>query len=239
LAAHGTVGRLAGNHPEADTRLSGFRYLTFDCYGTLVDWRKGINAALGLALGRGASAPRDLLAAYLEAEKEEERNYKKYREVLRNAALRVSLKAGVEPDVRRAEAFAESVPSWPAFPDTKSALAKLRARGYRVYILSNVDRDLLEGTIRNSELEVDGYVTAEDTHSYKPAKEHWRTFMRRSGADRREILHVAQSIFHDILPTQEMGIASAWVNRYDEPLPPGAQPSYIADGLRALSRLLP
>jgi 2-haloacid dehalogenase len=130
----------------------------------------------------------------LDAEKEEEKSYKKYREVLRNAALRVSLKAGVEPDLRKAEAFAESVPSWPVFHDARSSLARLRAMGYRVYILSNVDRDLLEGTIRNSQLEVDGYVTAEDTHSYKPAPEHWKTFMRRTGADRKEILHVGQQI---------------------------------------------
>ena len=175
----------------------------------------------------------------MEAERDEERSYKKYREVLRNSALRVALEVGVEPDLRRAEAFAESLPTWPAFSDTRSSLAKLKSKGYELFILSNVDRDLLEGTIKNSRLEVDGYVTAEDTHSYKPGSEHWRTFMQRSGAERGEILHVAQSIFHDILPTQKLGIASAWVNRYDEPLPPGAQPTYIADGLRTLARILP
>jgi len=145
---------------------------------------------------------------------------------------------GIQLDPAGSMAFAASVPSWPLFPDTLSSLAELRSKGYKLHILSNVDRDLLEGTIRNSGIAVDGYVTAEDTRSYKPAPGHWEAFMRRSGAKRDEILHVAQSIFHDILPTQSLGIASAWVNRYDGPLPSDAHPSYIVDGLKSLAQVL-
>lgn len=158
--------------------------------------------------------------------------------MLRNAAIRVALGSGIELDPKKAEAFAESVPTWPPFADTKSSLALLASKGYELHILSNVDNELLEGTIRNTGLKVDGYVTAEDARSYKPAHGHWETFMSRSGAKREEILHVAQSIYHDILPTQEMGIASAWVNRYDDPLPSEVQPSYIASGLRELAQVL-
>jgi len=216
-----------------------YRYLTFDCYGTLVDWKSGIEASLGAALGPAVRVEGGLLAAYLRAEKEEETTYKKYREVLRRAAIKVALSAGTEVDPRKADAFAASVPDWPAFADTKASLAGLSAKGYRLYILSNVDRDLLEGTIRSAGLVVDGFVTAEDTLSYKPAHGHWMTFMKRTGATPEEVLHVAQSVFHDIVPTQEIGIASAWVNRYGDRLPPEASPLYIADSLDGLSGLLP
>jgi len=230
---------VAGDHPQEDPRLKNVRYLTFDCYGTLIDWKRGIEAALGAALGGAPRVKGGLLAAYLEAEKEEERSYKKYRQVLRNAALQVASRAGVDLGEEEAEAFADSLPSWPAFSDARPSLDELRSRGYELYVLSNVDRDLLEETIRRSRLELDGYVTADDTGSYKPAPGHWETFMKRSGAEREGILHVAQSVFHDIMPAQKMGISSAWVNRYHERLPPGAQPSFIVGGLEDLLPLLP
>ena len=111
-------------------------------------------------------------------------------------------------------------------------------RGYKRFILSNVDNDLLEGTIRNSDLEVDGFVTAEEVGSYKPNPGHWKTFMERTGASKEEVLHVAQSVFHDIIPTQALGIASAWVNRYHEPMPAGANPLFVSDTLAHLGELL-
>jgi 2-haloacid dehalogenase len=165
-------------------------------------------------------------------------SYRKYREVLGSSAMRVAARMGIQLDPEKSMAFAASVPSWPAFPDTRSSLAELRSEGYKLYILSNVDSDLLEGTIRNSGIAVDGYVTAEDTLTYKPDPGHWEAFMRRSGARKEDILHVAQSVYHDIVPTQKLGIASAWVNRYDEPLPSYAHPSFIVDGLTSLIEVL-
>jgi 2-haloalkanoic acid dehalogenase type II len=217
--------------------MSALRYLTFDCYGTLIDWRKGIEASLGAALGVQAGG--GLLAAYIEAEKREELAYKKYRKVLGDAATKVAAGLGVALGPKKAEEFAASVPAWPSFADTRESLAELKEKGYGLYILSNVDRDLLEETVRRHSLAVDGWVTAEDTRSYKPSPEHWKAFMRSHGAERAEILHVAQSLFHDIAPTQGMGIASAWINRYGERLPPGLRPEYIADGLKPLADLLP
>jgi 2-haloalkanoic acid dehalogenase type II len=213
-----------------------YRYLTFDCYGTLVDWRTGIEKALLSALGDINLRGKELMDAYARAEKEEEATYKKYREVLRRSAVSLSKELRVKVDDKAARGFAASVPMWPAFPDTAKFLREMGSRGYKRYVLSNVDDDLLEGTIERNHLEVDGFVTAEQVGSYKPDTEHWTEFRRRTGAGKEQILHVAQSIYHDILPTQRLGIASAWVNRYAEPLPRDAAPLIITDSLSALAR---
>lgn len=215
-----------------------FRYLTFDCYGTLIDWRAGIQASLAAAVGGTNLRGNALLAAYVSAEKMEERTYQKYREVLRRSALRLSKPLGVKVTLEAAREFAASVPAWPAFPDSARFLREVGERGYRRYILSNVDTDLLEGTIKNKRLEVDGYVTAEEVGSYKPNQGHWLRFFEKTGARKEEVLHVAQSVFHDIMPTQGMGIASAWVNRYREPMPIEVHPSIVSDTLANLAELL-
>jgi 2-haloalkanoic acid dehalogenase type II len=178
------------------------------------------------------------MAAYVLAEKEQEGVYAKYRDVLARASLKLAEALGVEAGAKAASDFASSVPDWPAFDDTPGALRALGRKGYRRYILSNVDEDLLRETIKRNGLEVDGCVTAEETRSYKPSIGHWMMFMEKTGADKREILHVAQSVFHDIVPTERLGIAGAWVNRYGEPLPDGIQPLYICDNLSDLAALL-
>lgn len=217
----------------------GYKYLTFDCYGTLIDWRTGIERELSAALGRLNLGGQELLDAYGAAERIEEATYKKYREVLRKTVLSMSKQLGVEVSDEAARRFAGSVPGWPSFPDTEEFLREMGSRGYKRYILSNVDDDLLEGTIRNHHLEVDGFVTAEQVGSYKPMEAHWLEFLRRVRAERTEVLHVAQSVYHDIFPTQRLGIASVWVNRYGEPLPSGASPSVISDSLADLAPVLP
>jgi len=215
-----------------------YRYLTFDCYGTLIDWRTGIENELRKALGNVGIGGQELLDAYVSAEKEQESSYKKYREVLTLTAASLSGRLGVKVTPRAAREFAGSVPRWPAFQDTRRFLHEMGIRGYKRYILSNVDNDLLEGTIHASELEVDGFVTAEDVGSYKPNPGHWLRFMEKTGAGKSEILHCAQSLFHDIAPTQTMGIASAWVNRYGEKLDRSLEPSVICDSLVSLASVL-
>ena len=217
--------------------MSSYRYLTFDCYGTLIDWKVGIETALrrSFKVPIGGKA---LLDAYVEAEKQEEASYKKYRDVLRNSALRLSRSLGFEASQSAADAFAASLPTWPAFPDTKKALQDLGRNGYRRHILSNVDTDLLQGTIANHGLEIEGFVTAEEVGSYKPNRGHWLAFFRKTGAKKEEVLHVAQSVYHDIIPAQEMSIASAWVNRYGEPLPQEAKPEFIVESMESLAKLL-
>jgi 2-haloalkanoic acid dehalogenase type II len=215
-----------------------YRYLTFDCYGTLIDWRSGIERELRSALGEIRITGQELLDAYVSTEKEQESTYKRYREVLRRTALSLSDKVGVAVTEESAIRFAASVPRWPPFADTRKFLDEMGARGYKRYILSNVDNDLLEETIRGNDLEVDGYVTAEDVGSYKPNHGHWIRFMQKTGAKKEVVLHVAQSVYHDIVPTQDLGIESAWINRYDEPMPGGIHPLFVSDSLENLSKLL-
>jgi 2-haloalkanoic acid dehalogenase type II len=215
-----------------------YRYLTFDCYGTLIDWKTGIEVGLRACIGNMKLSGNELLSAYVSAEKAEESTYKKYREVLRSTALSLSGALGVIVSDGAAQGFAASVPTWPAFSDTAKFLREMGQRGYRRYILSNVDNDLLEGTIRKNRLEVDGLVTAEEVGSYKPDKGHWIEFIKRTGASKGQILHVAQSVFHDIIPTQDLGIDSAWVNRYSEALPPEASPLIISDSLERLAAII-
>jgi 2-haloalkanoic acid dehalogenase type II len=215
-----------------------YRYLTFDCYGTLIDWRSGIEAGLRSAFGELGIGGQELLDAYVEAEKRQESAYMKYREVLGRTALSMAGSLGVSVSIGAAERFAASVPSWPAFPDTGRFLHEMGSGGYKRYILSNVDNDLLDGTIQKNGLEVDGYVTAEEVGSYKPNPGHWLRFMKKTGARREEVLHVAQSVYHDIVPAQGLGIASAWVNRYGEPMPAGAEPAFVSDSLANLAKIL-
>ena len=213
--------------------------ITFDCYGTLIDWKSGIETALREAIGPSAPTGPDLMAAYLKAEKEEESVYAKYRGVLARAAARTASSLGVSLSDAQAGRFADSVPGWPAFPDSARVLRVLGARGYSRFILSNVDNDILESTISTHKLEVDGAVTAEQTRSYKPSPGHWVEFAARTGAGYGEMLHVAQSVYHDIIPAQLLGIRCVWVNRYGDALPDGARPHYVVGSLEDLLGILP
>lgn len=215
-----------------------FTHLTFDCYGTLIDWRTGIERALTKTVGGLQLSGPQLLSAYVEAEKSREVTYMKYREVLRESVVSMSGVLGVTVTNAAAQEFAASVPEWPAFPDTAKFLREVGSKGFKRYILSNVDNDLLEETISKHGLEVDGFVTAEEVGSYKPNPAHWIRFMETTGTERGRVLHCAQSVYHDIIPTQSMGISSAWVNRYNEKLGTGVEPSFICDNLDNLARAL-
>ena len=218
--------------------MSRFLYLTFDCYGTLIDWRRGIEAALNYTFGKMPLKGHALLDAYEAAEKRQENEYKSYREVLASTAGDLAAGLRMKADTKALAKFASSAPDWPAFPDTAEALRDLGKKGYKRYILSNVDTDLLRGTIAHSRLSVDGFVTAEECKSYKPAFGHWMRFMEKTGAKKEDILHVAQSVYHDIIPTRKLGISSAWVNRYAQALPLDVGPLYICDSLASLVSIL-
>jgi FMN phosphatase YigB (HAD superfamily) len=117
-------------------------------------------------------------------------------------------------------------------------LRELGRTGVRRIILSNIDRDLLEETIRRNHLEVDGFVTSEDVRSYKPSPSHWLEFFRRYPEDRRTTLHVAHSLVHDIVPAGKLGMRTVWVDRYGEPRPPSIRPTYTLRDLRGLLELV-
>ena len=197
------------------------RWATFDCYGTFVDWNAGIAAALG----DGA-----LLERYHAVEPlvQAEQPGLRYRDVLRETARRV----GVDADP------AESLPDWPVFPDVRAALDEARGRGWRLAILTNSDRDLIEASMRSVGVPFDLAIVASEIGSYKPAPAHWHAFADAIG--RLPDVHVAQSHFHDVVPATALGIPTLWINRLAEsgdPAPSRELPSLtgLADALDALA----
>lgn len=198
--------------------------LTFDCYGTLVDWEAGIWEAFRRAAAEdGVSLDREsVIEAYHAIEPMvESGEYRPYRDVLRETARRVAAECGWSIDRSQAGFLPRSLPDWPVFPDTNPALERL-ARGRRLGILSNVDDDLLDGTARRLSVEIDFRVTADRVESYKPDLAHFeaaRPFVGDTGA----WLHVAQSLFHDVVPARCLGIPVVWINRKGEE-PPADSP---------------
>ncbi|HEX2647159.1 MAG TPA: HAD family hydrolase [Candidatus Dormibacteraeota bacterium] len=189
--------------------------MTFDCFGTLIDWRHGIGTTGELLFpGRG----QDFLDAYiaLEAEVESEGSFKRYRAVLaettRRAAKRLSL--DLKPD--DATALVSTIPHWPPFADVGPALGELRREGWKFALLTNCDRDIIALTQRRLPAAFDAVVTAEDVSAYKPNHAHFRLFQSTFGSSAEFWVHVAQSYFHDIKPTHELGITRVWVNRQGE-----------------------
>jgi 2-haloalkanoic acid dehalogenase type II len=192
--------------------------ITFDCYGTLIDWEAGISGAfLTAASVSGVQLDREaVLRAYARHEPEvEAESLRSYRDVLVESSRRTAGELGwaIPPG---GEAFLpESLPAWPPFPDTNEALLRLSVAGYRLGILSNVDDDLLAATCRHFSVPFDFAITAQQVRSYKPAHTHFIAARERTGAHRW--LHAAQSFFHDVVPAAELGIPVAWINRRREP----------------------
>ncbi len=184
------------------------RWATFDCYGTLIDWNRGIRRELARVLGEEAA---DLaLTRYheLEPKVQAEDPTRSYRDVM---ALTLE-QLGVQPGER--DALGRSLPTWPVFPEVPSALRETRRRGWRLCILSNTDRDLIEASIRRIGVPFEHAIVASEIGSYKPAHGHWRAFERETG--RLPDVHVAASLFHDVGPARELGVPVTWVNRLGE-----------------------
>ncbi len=190
--------------------------ITFDCYGTLIDWESGIANAFMAEGGRvGHTLDREeIVRTHAEVEPEVQRGrYQSYREVLRQTARIVAQRLGwtLAPD--HGDFLAESLPHWPPFPDTNRSLEYLVKAGYRLGILSNIDDDLLSATLKHFTVEFEFCVTAERVQSYKPAPAHFLAARDLMIAGRRW-LHAAQSVFHDIEPAGTLGIPAAWINRH-------------------------
>jgi 2-haloacid dehalogenase len=191
------------------------RWLTFDCFGTLIDWRHGIRTTGELLFpGRGD----DFLAAYidLEAEVESDGPFRRYRAILTETTRRVAAHLGVDLKADDATALVSTIPYWPPFADVGPALGTLRKEGWRMALLTNCDRDLIAQTQRRLPVPFDAVVTAEDVSAYKPNHAHFNLFQSTFGSSAEVWIHVAQSYFHDIKPTHELGITRVWVNRQGE-----------------------
>ncbi|MCB9848192.1 MAG: haloacid dehalogenase type II [Phycisphaeraceae bacterium] len=205
---------------------SPFDALTFDCYGTLIDWERGILDALRPWADRAVpqTTDADLLAAFAQAEPAIERANPgaPYRDILRLVHGAITDSFGAPPAPIDAEAFANSVPDWPAFPDSPGALRALSDR-YRLVIVSNVDGASFEGSQRRLGIEFDAVVTAECVGAYKPDHAMFEAAWEACamlGVPKERILHVAQSLYHDHAPAKALGMTTVHVNR--PPLIPGA-----------------
>ena len=194
------------------------RWATFDCYGTLIDWNRGIREAIGS----------DLLERYHEVEPqvEAEDPTLSYREVLTETARRLGVD---DPD-----ALAQSLPTWPVFPEVTGALERARRGGWKLAILSNTDRDYIDASIAAIGVKFDVVIVASEIGSYKPAHGHWRAFESETG--RSPDVHVAASHVHDVVPATALGLKTIWINRLAEELEP--EPTRELPNLSALAEAL-
>jgi 2-haloacid dehalogenase len=193
--------------------MSEIRWATFDCFGTLVDWRHGIATGAELLFpGRGA----DLLDHYHRHESLVQQEFPglRYRDVLAETLRRSTRDAGLDLIEDDATVLAAGMPYWPVFPDTRAALTELRAAGWRLALLTNCDRDIIGATQRRLGVPIDAVVTAEDAGAYKPAHAHFTRFAESFGVPRDRWVHIAQSHFHDMVPANELGIPRVWINRH-------------------------
>ena len=219
-------------------RLRDFRALTFDCYGTLIDWESGLYTALGPLIAQaGVSAPRDqVLAQFAQHEVAQEAATPGmlYPELLAQVHRRLARDWGATVGEAAHLAFGRSVPDWPAFPDSAAALKYLKGH-YKLVILSNVDRASFAASNARLGVTFDAICTAQDIGSYKPDPRNFRYLIERVGAlgvAPAEILHTAQSLYHDHAPAQAAGLSSAWIDRRHERTgwgatrPPAGAPAY-------------
>ncbi|HEY0443574.1 MAG TPA: haloacid dehalogenase type II [Candidatus Limnocylindrales bacterium] len=209
----------------ADLDFSRFDALTFDCYGTLIDWESGIARALRDALGPTVRAADDeLLERYARHEAElESGRYVRYREVLSASARRVGEELGIEVGDDAAERFGDSVGDWPAFTDSAAALARLKTR-FRLGVITNCDDDLFARSNARLGVDFDWIVTAQQARSYKPNPNNFEVAFRRIDVPRERILHVAQSLFHDHVVAKRLGLSTVWINRRHDRAGSGATP---------------
>lgn len=196
--------------------VEGARWATFDCYGTLVDWNAGIRAELERLFG--AEQGEALLARYHEIEPRVQREQPdaRYRAVMATVLAELARETGRGLVAEDEDALGRSLPRWPVFAEVPAELAEAHRRGWRLVILSNSDRDLIDASIEVIGVPFAGAIVASEVGSYKPAHGHWRAFYEATHADRARHVHVAQSHFHDVVPAHELGIPSVWINRLGE-----------------------
>ena len=215
--------------------LARTKTITFDCYGTLIDWDAGLARSFVDVFGPIVSVRRsELFDTYVRAEAEIEAGpYCSYRDVLAAALERVAKRFAWEVPPGKHDRLAELLPTWIPFTDTNAALHRLKAR-FRLGVLSNIDRDLFAGTTRHFPIEFDFVVTAQDVRGYKPNLAHFEQCIAEQGG-REGWLHVAQSQFHDGRPANQLGIAFVWINRYNDPVDGSVVSNAVFPDLRSLA----
>ncbi|MFN8484551.1 MAG: haloacid dehalogenase type II [Anaerolineae bacterium] len=223
---------------------NSFDVLTFDCYGTMIDWESGIWAALRPVLTAHRADISHQVALELFGELEsaaEAERYHPYKDILRMVLQGFGTRLRFHPTQTELDAFAWSVRDWPAFPDSPSALKALK-RKYKLAVISNVDDDLFAYSAHRLDVRFDWVITAQQARSYKPSFNNFMIAFERIGVPRERILHVAQSLYHDIVPAKALGLSTVWVNRRHGKggagaTPPAqAQPDLEVPDLRTLAQ---
>ena len=216
------------------------RWATFDCYGTLIDWMGGLQAALAGVWPDADS--RRLPSRYHQVEPGIQAGRGiPYRQVLAEALQGVAVAEGLTVPPGQAQALGDSLPSWPTFPEVPPALSESRRRGWKLAILSNTDPDFLDASLRVIGVPVDLRVVASEIGSYKPAPGHWEVFFRETGADPGRHVHVGASLFHDAEPCARLGYPFVWIDREAEvaTVPVTARLTDLAGLPDTLDRLVP
>ena len=218
------------------------RWATFDCYGTLIDWDGGVGDELARLWGEERRAA--LLARYHQIEpliQAGSGGALSYRQVLTVALGRIAAAEGLVLPAAETAALAGSLPRWRAFPEAPTALREARARGWRLAILSNTDRDYIEASLATIGVPFEEVVVAGEIGSYKPAHGHWETFFARTGAPPEGHVHVGASLFHDAEPASALGLPMVWINRLAEQatVPVARELSTLAGLADALDALVP
>ncbi len=207
-------------------RMDPIEILTFDCYGTLIDWETGLLDALRPIFDHHALHPDEERVLELYARLEagiEAGPYRLYREVLSGVLTAIGQELGFQPTGEEVADFAGSVTRWPPFPDSSAALLRL-GRRYRLGVISNVDDDLFAASARLLGIRFEWVITAEQVRAYKPDRRNFQAAFERIGRPRDRILHVAQSLYHDIAPASALGLTTAWINRRHGRTGSGATP---------------
>ena len=191
-----------------------YEVLTFDCYGTLIDWESGLLPALHRILAAHKKDLDDstLLKLYGDFELRAEATYQPYKQVLASVVHQFGEELKFTPTNEEAHSLSVSLPSWKPWPDTVAALCQLKSR-YRLAILSNIDDDLFAATRPQLGVDFDEAITAQQAQAYKPSLKIFELALSRINAPAHRVLHVGQSIYHDVIPAQALGLATVWINR--------------------------
>ena len=220
-----------------------FEVLTFDCYGTLIDWESGIWEALHPMLMRHhVTITRDkTLELYGELESEAERGeYHEYKVILRTVLEGFGSRLGFMPTLTELKHFSESVKDWPAFPDSARVL-KVFKKKYKLAIISNIDDDLFAFSAQRLRVQFDWVITAQQAKTYKPSLNNFHLAFERMGLPKNKILHIAQSLYHDMVPAKTLGLSTVWINRrynksgFGATPPAQAQPDLEVPDLQTLA----
>jgi len=221
-------------------QIAHFRAITFDCYGTLIDWETGLLGVLRPLLRSHGQVLSDqqTLQIYGELEPGLQNPYRPYREVLTEVVRGFAERLKFQVSDAEAQSLPQSLRDWPQFPDTNPALRKLKTR-FKLAIISNTDDDLFAATARNLEVQFDDVITAQQAHAYKPSLAPFQLALARLGLAPANVLHAGQSVYHDVIPAKSLGMATVLVQRrgFGATRPAEAEPDLTVPDLQTLAAL--